>query len=189
MATFILVHGAWAGGVVWRQLAAMLRQAGHEVYAPTLTGLGERKHLLDREISLETHIQDVIGVIDDEDLSDVILVGHSYGGIVISAVADRLPDKIGSLVYLDAIVPENGQSVFNLLQLPSENGFVSPIPSTAFGLKRPEVIAFWEAKSTPQPLATFTQPVRLAGGMIAVKRKIYILAADPACFNGFFTAF
>ena len=83
MATFVLVHGGWAGSVVWRQMVPRLRKAGHEVYAPTLTGIGERKHLLSREIDLDTHIQDVIGVIEDEDLSDIVLVGQSYGGMVI----------------------------------------------------------------------------------------------------------
>ena len=84
MTTFVLVHGGWAGSVVWRQLTPRLRKMGHEVYAPTLTGIGERKHLLSRETNLDTHIQDVIGVIDEEDLSDIVLVGHSYGGMVIS---------------------------------------------------------------------------------------------------------
>ena len=93
MATFVLVHGSWAGSVVWRQLAPRLRKAGHEVYAPTLTGIGASKHLLSREIDLDTHIQDVIGVVEDEDLSDIVLVGHSYGGMVISGVADRVPEK------------------------------------------------------------------------------------------------
>ena len=102
MATFVLVHGSWAGSVVWRELAPRLRKAGHKVYAPTLTGIGARKHLLSREIDLDTHIQDVIGVIDDADLSDIVLVGNSYGGMVISGVADRVPEKVASLVYLDA---------------------------------------------------------------------------------------
>ena len=115
MATFVLVHGSWAGSVVWRQLAPRLRKAEHEVYAPTLTGIGARKHLLNREIDLDTHIQDVIGVIDDADLSDIVLVGNPYGGMVISGVADRVPEKVASLVYLDAFVPENGQSLLNLL--------------------------------------------------------------------------
>ncbi len=119
MATFVLVHGGWAGSVVWRQLAPRLRKAGHEVYAPTLTGIGARKHLLNREIDLDTHIQDVIGVIDDADLSDIVLVGHSYGGMVISGVADRVPEKVASLVYLDAFVPENGQSNFSMLPCPT----------------------------------------------------------------------
>src|SRR6516162_7554187 len=156
METFVLVHGSWAGGVVWRQLAPRLRKAGHEVYAPTLTGIGERKHLLSREIDLDTHIQDVIGVIDEEDLSDIVLVGHSYGGMVITGVADRVPEKVATLVYLDAFVPENGQSLFNLLPsdrslttVPGEDWLVTPIPSADFGLKRPEVITLWEAKSTP----------------------------------------
>src|SRR6516225_1377011 len=92
---------------------AKAAQRGHEVYAPTLTGIGARKHLLNREIDLCTHIQDVIGVIEDEDLSDIVLVGHSYGGMVITGVADRVPEKVASLVYLDAFVPENGQSLFN----------------------------------------------------------------------------
>jgi len=193
MATFVLVHGGWAGAVVWRQLAPRLRKAGHEVYAPTLTGIGERKHLLSREIGLETHIQDVIGVVEDEDLSDIVLVGHSYGGMVISGVADRVPKRIASLVYLDAFVPENGQSLFSLLPpdrhlaiVPGEDWLVAPITSASFGLERPEVIALWEGKSAPQPLATFTQPVPLTGGIGRVKHKMYILATDPARFTQFY---
>jgi len=160
MATFVLVHGSWAGSVVWRQLAPRLRKAGHEVYAPTLTGIGERKHLLNREIDLDTHIQDVIGVIDDADLSDIVLVGNSYGGMVISGVADRVPEKVASLVYLDAFVPEDGQSCLSLLPpdrrlatVPGEDWLVAPIPSAGFGLKRPEVIALWEGKSAPLSLS------------------------------------
>ena len=91
---------------MWRQLTPRLRKAGHEVYAPTLTGIGERKHLLSREIDLGTHIQDAIGVVEDEDLSDIVLVGHSSGSVMISGVADRVPDKVASLVYLDAFAPE-----------------------------------------------------------------------------------
>jgi pimeloyl-ACP methyl ester carboxylesterase len=116
--------------------APKLRKAGHEVYAPTLIGIGERKHLLNREIDLDTHIQDVIGVLDDEDLSEIGLVGHSYGGMVISGVADRVPEKVASLVYLDAFVPENGQSLFSVLPpdrrlvaVPGEDWLVAPIPS------------------------------------------------------------
>jgi pimeloyl-ACP methyl ester carboxylesterase len=193
MATFVLVHGGWAGSVVWWQIVPRLRKAGHEVYAPTLTGIGERKHLLSREIDLDTHIQDVIGVIDEEDLSDIVLVGHSYGGMVITGVADRVPEKVATLVYLDAFVPENGQSLFNLLPsdrslttVPGEDWLVTPIPSADFGLKRPEVITLWEAKSTPHPLATLTQPVQLTGGIGRVKQKMYILATDPARFTQFY---
>jgi pimeloyl-ACP methyl ester carboxylesterase len=193
MATFVLVHGSWAGGVVWRELAPRLRKAGHEVYAPTLTGIGARKHLLNREIDLDTHIQDVIGVIDDADLSDIVLVGHSYGGMVITGVADRVPEKIASLVYLDAFVPENGQSLFSVLPsdrrlttVPGEDWLVAPIPPAGFGLKRPEVIALWQGKSAPHPLATLTQPVQLTGDISGVKKKMYILATDPARFTQFY---
>ena len=193
MATFVLVHGSWAGSVVWRELAPRLRKAGHEVYAPTLTGIGARKHLLNREIDLDTHIQDVIGVIDDADLSDIVLVGNSYGGMVITGVADRIPEKVASLVYLDAFVPENGQSCLSLLPpeahlatVPGEDWLVAPIPSASFGFKRPEVIALWDAKSTSHPLATLTQPVQLTGGIGRVKQKMYILGTEPARFTQFY---
>lgn len=111
MATFVLVHGAWAGGLIWRPIARALRKASHEVYTPTLTGIGERRHLLNREINLDTHIEDVLRVIDYEDLSDIVLVGHSYGGMVVTGVADAVPEEVTSLVYLDAFLPENGQSL------------------------------------------------------------------------------
>ena len=193
MATFVLVHGGWAGSVVWRELAPRLRNAGHEVYAPTLTGIGASKHLLSREIDLDTHIQDVIGVIEDEDLSEIVLVGHSYGGMVISGVADRVPEKVASLVYLDAFVPENGQSLFSILPpgrpftiVPGEDWLIAPRTPAEFGLKRPEVIALWEGKSGPQPHATFTQPVQLTGGIGRVKQKMYILATEPARFTRFY---
>jgi pimeloyl-ACP methyl ester carboxylesterase len=193
MATFVLVHGAWVGSVVWQQLTPRLRKEGHEVYAPTLTGIGARKHLLSREIDLDTHIQDVIGVVDDADLSGIILVGHSSGGMVISGVADRVPEKVASLVYLDAYVPENGQSNMDMLPVdrrpplvPGEDWLVAPRTPAEFGLKRPELIALLEAKSGPQPLATLTQPVRLTGGIGRVKRKMYILATEPARFTRFY---
>jgi pimeloyl-ACP methyl ester carboxylesterase len=174
-------------------LSPRLRKAGHEVHTPTLTGIGERKHLLNRGINLDTHIQDVIGVIDDEDLSDIVLVGHSYGGMVISGVADRVPEKVASLVYLDAFVPENGKSLFSVLPsdgrlttVPGEDWLVAPIPPAGFGLKRPEVVALWERKSAPHPLATLTQPVQLTGGIGRVKKKTYILATEPARFSQFY---
>jgi pimeloyl-ACP methyl ester carboxylesterase len=187
------VHGSWAGSVVWRELAPRLRKAGHDVYAPTLTGIGARKHLLNREIDLNTHVQDVIGLIEDADLSDIVLVANSYGGMVITGVADRVPEKVASLVYLDAFLPENGQSCLSLLPpgvplatVPGADWLVPPIPSAVFSLKRPEVIALWEGKSGPHPLATLTQPVQLTGGIGRVKQKMYILATNPARFTQFY---
>jgi len=163
------------------------------VYAPTLTGIGARKHLLNREIDLNTHVQDVIGLIEDADLSDIVLVANSYGGMVITGVADRVPEKVASLVYLDAFLPENGQSCLSLLPpgvplatVPGADWLVPPIPSAVFSLKRPEVIALWEGKSGPHPLATLTQPVQLTGGIGRVKQKMYILATNPARFTQFY---
>jgi pimeloyl-ACP methyl ester carboxylesterase len=190
MATFVLVHGAWAGSLLWRPIARALREAGHEVYTPTLTGLGERRHLLNRDIDLGTHTNDVLGVIDYEDLSDIVLVGHSYGGMVVTGVADAIPDKIRSLVYLDAFVPENGQSLFGLVPAgaprpdrppipPAEDYLTPPLPPAAFGVS-PEVAAFMERKASSQPTACFTQPVKLTGGIDRIRRKTYIYCNVPA---------
>ena len=114
MATYVLVHGGGHGGWCYQRVARLLRSAGHEVYTPTLTGLGERSHLLSPDIDLDLHIRDVVAVLHYEDLDDVILVGHSYGGMVITGVADRAADRIGRVVYLDAANPENGQSLVDV---------------------------------------------------------------------------
>src|SRR5881409_3342030 len=103
MATFVLVHGGFHGGWCWKRVTPLLRAAGHEVYTPTLTGLGERAHLLTRDVGLATHVQDVINVLTYEELTDLLLVGHSYGGMVITGVAERLPARVRQLVYLDAL--------------------------------------------------------------------------------------
>lgn len=114
MATIVLVHGGTSGGWAWKPIASKLRVEGHEVYTPTLTGLGERVHLLNREIGLDTQINDIVNVLTFEDLHDVILVGHSLGGMVITGVADQIPERIAKLIYLDAYLPENGESIMDL---------------------------------------------------------------------------
>src|SRR5215469_2989589 len=114
MATYVLVHGGGHGGWCYRRVARLLRAAGHEVYAPSLTGLGERSHLLSPQVDLDTHIRDVTSLLHYEDLTDVILVGHSYGGMVITGIADRAADRVGRLVYLDAANPKNGQSLVDV---------------------------------------------------------------------------
>ena len=118
MATFVLVHPAWFGGWCWKKVTPILRGRGHEVFTPTLTGLGERAHLANREVGLGTHIEDVANVLKFEDIRDAILVGNSSGGMVITGVADRMPERIAHVVYLDAFVPEDGQSLFDIV--PSE---------------------------------------------------------------------
>jgi pimeloyl-ACP methyl ester carboxylesterase len=185
MTNFVLVQGAWIGGWYWRPNAQALRKAGHEVYTPTLTGLGERSHLMNPGINLDTHIADVINVIKWEELSDIVLVGHSYGGMVVTGVADTMPDKIKSLVYLDAFVPENGQSLLSLLPpggpspQPASDYTSAPLSPAVFGAS-PEVAAFVEARTSPHPTACFTQAVKLTGGIDRIKKKTYIYANVPA---------
>ena len=114
MATYCLVHGAWHGGWCWRRISPILQKAGHKVFCPTLTGLGNRAHLASPEIDLECHIQDVVAVIETEEETDVILCGHSYGGQVITGVLDRYPNYFKAGVWLDAFVPTNGQSLMDV---------------------------------------------------------------------------
>lgn len=185
MTDFVLVHGAWIGGWYWRPVAQALRKLGHETYASTLTGLGERIHLMSPSINLDTHIADAVNVIKWEDLSDVVLVGHSYGGMVITGVADALPDRIKSLVYLDAFVPNNGEALVNFLpaghpppQLVGEY-CLKPLPAAFFGAS-PEVAALVDARTTPMPIACFTQPLKLSGGIDRVNKKTYIYCNVPA---------
>lgn len=195
MATFVLVHGAWTGALIWRPIAQALRKAGHEVYTPTLTGIGERRHLLSREVNLGTHAQDVLGVIDYENLAGIVLVGHSYGGMVVTAVADAVPDKIGSLIYLDAFVPEDGQSLFDTLPpdrphttVPGEEWLTPPLPAEAFGAVSQQVRDFIAQKGMSQPTACFSQSLRLAGGVNRIARKTYIYcnASEPTTFTPFY---
>src|SRR5437762_6823714 len=146
MTSFVLTHGAWHGSWCWKRVRRLLQAQGHDVFTPTLTGVGERSHLLSRDVNLETHIDDVTNVIRWEELSDVVLCGHSYGGAVISGVADRVPNRIGALVYLDAFVLENGQSLHDTLppaqrtlqiELAGRHGDgwkVPPIPGEVFNV-------------------------------------------------------
>lgn len=170
----VLVHGAWCGGWWMSRLARALRKRGAEVFAPTLTGLGEREHLATPETNLSTHIQDVLGVLHYEDLNDVVLVGHSYGGMVVTGVADRARDRIKRLIYFDAFVPQNGQSLYDLLapevtqtfdDLAKREGegwrVPSPFSMEQFGVTDPELIAWNERGIVMHPLKAFTEPVTL----------------------------
>jgi pimeloyl-ACP methyl ester carboxylesterase len=200
MSTFVLVHGAWHGGWCYKRVARLLRRAGHEVYTPTLTGLGERAHLMSRAIDLGTHIDDIIGVIRCEELSDVVLCGHSYGGMVVTGVAEQIADKIRSLVYLDAFVPENGKSLFDYLPAElseqmqtdaTQNGEgykIAPIPAAAFAVNAKDA-AWVDAMCVKQPLATFKQKLALSGRR--VPKRLYIFAAgwEPSPFEQFAARF
>ncbi len=161
-ATYVIVHGAWGGAWQFKNTAHRLMDEGHNVYRPTLTGLGERFHLADTNITLDTHIKDVVNTILFEDLKEVVLVGHSYGGMVITGVADSIPNRIKKLVYLDAIVPVNGESVITAM------GIDSTQVSSRFPIHKGMITPVWvrdtskTPRDVPHPLHTFTQPIRLA---------------------------
>jgi pimeloyl-ACP methyl ester carboxylesterase len=176
MATYVLVHGGGHGGWCYQPVARLLRAAGHEVYAPTLTGLGERSHLLSPDIDLDLHIQDVVAVLHYEDLHDVILVGHSYGGMVITGVADRAADRVGRIVYLDAANPVNGQSLVDvagpMILLTRDHSrmvdgvelVLHPAPGAGlfYGVTDPEHLAWMEDRLTSHPWKCFEQKLELA---------------------------
>ena len=188
MTTFVLVHGAWHGGWCWRRVADRLIAAGHRVFAPTLTGLADRSHLADRAIDLSTHIADVANLFRWEGLDDVVLCGHSYGGFVISGVAEVAGPKIASLVYLDAFCPADGDTLAgarartgDLVRTLTDEGAstVPPIAAAVFNVNAADR-AFVDAQCTPQPIATFTQPIALTGAWAMVAKKTYVRAAGYA---------
>lgn len=166
MATYLVCHGAWSAGWAWKKLRPLLRAAGHEVFTPSYTGLGERAHLAHPLVDLETHIADILGVIEAEDLADVILVGHSYGGMVATGVADRVPGRIRHLLYLDAFVPTDGQSLSDLVAgaptaAPLAGWLIPPNPPSPD--TSPEDLAWTGPRRRHQPARCFTQRLRLSG--------------------------
>ncbi|MDE1974741.1 MAG: alpha/beta hydrolase [Hyphomicrobiales bacterium] len=186
MASFVLVHGAWHGAWCWQRVARMLERNGHQVFAPTLTGLCERSHLLTPAVDLNTHISDVANDIKWKELKDIVLVGHSYGGMVISGVAETMEQAIASFVMLDAFMPENDQSVIDLWPAPmregllaAERGGATTIPPRAAALfKVNEKDCAWvDAQCTPQPIKCFLQKLPLTGARERIARKTYIRAA------------
>lgn len=182
MATFVLIHGGWAGGWQWRVVAARLRAAGHEVFTPTLTGLGERVHLATPDVGLDTHIEDVVNVTKFEDLTDVILVGYSYSGIVITGVADRIPERLAQLVYLDAFVPEDGQSLADLLGPQVMAAMLEAARLHGDGWRVP-LAPPEEPVHTDHPLKPSLQPVRLRDPRALALPRTFIYCAedrDPA---------
>jgi pimeloyl-ACP methyl ester carboxylesterase len=186
MASFVLVHGSFHGGWCWQKVARLLRQSGHEVYTPTLTGLGERHHLATPQTGLEVHIQDVRQVIEYEDLDNVILVGHSYSGLVNSGVAELLPERLARMIYMDAFIPHDGQSAFDLMpgmegqwsQLAAAQGDgwrVPPMSPAALGITNPADAAWTQSRLTPMPLLTHQQRVHLSSSQARQIPRTYIL--------------
>lgn len=192
--SYVLVHGAWHGGWCWGPVKRILEADGETVFAPTLTGLGERAHIREPVPSLETHIKDVVALIEAEELSRVVLVGHSYAGMVITAVADRLRAKIDHLVYLDGAVPGDGSDLAShapgmtreeaqqrraaFQRMAPDGAWLAPPPPEAVGVTG-EDAAWLRRRLTPHPLRTWLEPVQLIHGGIAGLRKTYVLATQP----------
>jgi pimeloyl-ACP methyl ester carboxylesterase len=195
---FVLVHGAWHGGWCWRDVKVLLEVAGHKVFTPTLTGLGERAHLREPAPNLTMHIQDVMGLIEAEELTDIVLVGHSYGGMVITGVADRIKSRLRHVVYLDAALPSNGQTmitqnpavatqaaveqtVAGLKTLTTDGVWMAPLPAIAFGIPatQTEALAWVGRRLTPHPLPTWTEALALSNNGSEGLSRTYVLCNNP----------
>jgi pimeloyl-ACP methyl ester carboxylesterase len=186
--TFVLVHGAWVGGWCWGKVTDILRAEGHEVYAPSLTGLGDRSHLLSPAVSLSTHIDDVANLIAWEELANIVLVGHSYGGMVISGVAERVPaGTIRSIVYLDAMYTDDGKSIVDhfpgFVEVIGNDDPVPILPAESWGYD--EALAAWADKlQTPHPRRTFYDSVRITGARDRVPTRTFVLATQNLDADG-----
>lgn len=185
MAIFVLVHGGYHGAWCYSRVAARLRAQHHDVFIPTLSGVGERAHLAGLTINLSTHIQDIVAVIQSHDLDDLILCGHSYGGMVITGVAGQVAERIRTLVYLDAVVPENGQSAFDvlgperallMLQAAGDTGTMTVAPGAEFYQVNSADLNMVNKKCTSHPIGCFIQKLHYTGKEVMVPRRIYVLA-------------
>jgi pimeloyl-ACP methyl ester carboxylesterase len=186
---FVLVHGAWQGNWVWERVAERLRAAGHRVYTPSLTGLGERAHLAGPHIDLETHIADVTGVIEHHELDGVVLCGHSYGGMVVAGAADRLAPRIGSLVFLDAFVPTNGKSLFDIqppemaqhmrdaAKAEGDGWRIKRLGGNYFRVANPDDVARLDRRAVDHPIGTMEQKADLTGAWEKIPHLAYIRAS------------
>lgn len=193
MANIILVHGSWHGGWCWDRVRPRLEAAGHVVYAPTLTGLAERAGEATPEVDVGAHVADIEALLLGHDLSDVTLVGWSYGGMVITALAERVPDRLAGLLYLDAVIPEDGQTGFDLLPPDvrrvrqqqvlddGEGWWMAPPPLAALGVTSPADVAWVGDRLTPQPLGTYTSPVSVSNPAARRLPRTYV-----QCLNGAF---
>ena len=190
MATFIVAHGAWSAGWTWKKMRPLMRAAGHELFTPSYTGIGERSHLAHRGIDLNAHIDDILNVLRFEDLTDVVLIGHSYGGMVATGVADRAPERIRHLVYLDAFAPRNGEAAMSLQPEAVRLRMADAVRTSGDGWRVPpnpmppdtsEADVAWAMpKRVMQPVKTFQQPIELTGAVEKLPRSyIYCTRSGP----------
>ena len=186
MATFVVAHGAWSAGWGWKKMHPLMAARGHRLMTPTYTGLGERAHLARSDIDLEMHIADILGVLMVEDLSRINLIGHSYGGMVATGVADRARERVTQLVYIDAFAPNDGDSVLDLLpaaaraqrQVDADGWSIPPGPMPAD--TAPDDVAWCTPRRMPQPGKTFEQKLRLQNGPLTLPRHyIYCSRHTP----------
>jgi pimeloyl-ACP methyl ester carboxylesterase len=189
--TFVLIHGAWVAGWYWRRVSDLLERKGHKVFSPSLTGLGERSHLLNKDVNLDTHVTDIVNVIKWESLNDICFVAHSYGGLPASGALDQIGDRVSSIVWLDAFKPKNGDS-FASFAPARRAAMLAASERGELGFNGPKAEVFlvnekdrpwFDEKATPQPIGTFVQPIKLSGLMEKVSKKTYIRAprfANPA---------
>ncbi len=189
---YVLVHGAFHGGWCWRAVARFLREAGHSVFTPTLTGVGERRHLMSADLTVDRLATDITNLIEIEDLSAVTLVGHSFGGTIISSVADRMPDRLARLIYLDAVTPLAGKSLHDMMPererearlaalagLP-DGGVQVPSPAAIhFGIEHAELATWVDRRLTPQPVGGYTSPVHLRHPLANGVPAAYIRCTAP----------
>lgn len=181
--TFVLISGAFLGGWCWRRVSDLLEKKGHKVFSPTLTGLGERSHLLSKEVNLDTHIADIVNVIKWENLNDVCLVAHSYGGWPASGALEQIGSNVSSIVWLDTFKPENGQKPVDFAASPkailasAEKGEPGvPVPKVGPVVVNANGLAWFESKTTPHPTGAYLQPIKLSGALGKVAKKTYVRA-------------
>jgi pimeloyl-ACP methyl ester carboxylesterase len=195
MAHFLLVHGGMLGGWCWKKVRKYLENNNHKVLTPTLTGLGDRRHLSSQGIDLDLHISDIVNTVFYEDWENVILVGHSYAGMVITGAADRIPQKIARVIYLDAVLPNDGESMFDSIDptiaahlykraLEKGNGWeVPPDPIENYGWDIPEDAAWFTSRCTAHPLKCFQQPLHLSGNSVKKEDRIYIKCTQNSALD------
>lgn len=188
-ATFLVCHGAWSAGWAWKKMHPLMAARGHRLVTPSYTGLGERAHLAGPSIDLETHIQDILNVIRYEDLRDIVLIGHSYGGMVATGVADRARDVVSQLIYIDAFVPDEGQSLLDLnesararMQELARAGDGYRVPPNPTPPDTPQADLNWlTARRVDMPIKCFETKLRLQGGSVSLPRSyIYATRITPA---------
>jgi pimeloyl-ACP methyl ester carboxylesterase len=176
MSTFLIVHGAWAGAWGWDRVARRLRTRGHDVHVPALSGLGERSHLAQLPITLSHHVADIVNEALWHDLTDIVLVAHSYGGIVGTMAAEQLGERVSALVFVESFIPEDGQSFADIAGAQFEGPTVPAPPIGPNDYLNPADVQMATARVTPQPVGTFTEPARVTGSWQAIGRKSFVVA-------------